>query len=79
MDLCIECSRKGVGEYSAKSYMCLCRFIEKTEPLKQPSNTSKQMVKIILEEAKRRGYSESYIEHQKKIFNVDDNIDRSSM
>ena len=50
-----------------------------TEPLKQPSNTSKQMVKLILEEAKRREYPESYIEHQKKIFNVDDNNDRSSM
>jgi hypothetical protein len=48
------------------------------QTVKQPSNTSKQMVKIILEEAKRRECTESYIEHQKKIFNVDD-IDRSSM
>jgi hypothetical protein len=46
---------------------------------KQPSNTSKQMVKLILEEAKRRELLESYIEHQKKIFNVDENNDRSSM
>lgn len=45
---------------------------------KEPSNTSKQMVKLILEEAKRRQMPQDYIEHQKKIFNVED-IDRSSM
>jgi hypothetical protein len=77
MSICIECTRKGVEEYSSKKYMCLCRFVERRDF--QTSNTAKQMVKLIIEEAKRRGYSESYIEHQKKIFNVDDNIDRSSM
>jgi hypothetical protein len=76
MSLCIECSRKEVEEYSAKSYMCLCRFVENTEPTKHPSNSIKQMAKLIIEEAKRRGMPEDYIEHQKKIFNVDD---RSSM
>lgn len=45
---------------------------------KEPSNTSKQMVKLILEEAKRRQMPQDYIEHQKKIFNMED-IDRSSM
>jgi len=79
VSLCIECSRKEVEEYSAKRYMCLCRFVEKTETLKQPSNAPKQMVKLIIEEAKRRGMPEDYIEHQKKIFNVDENNDRSSM
>jgi len=50
-----------------------------TEPTKQPSNSIKQMAKLIIEEAKRRGMPEDYIEHQKKIFNVDENTDRSSM
>lgn len=45
---------------------------------KEPSNTSKQMVKLILEEAKRRQMPQEYIEHQKKIFNVEE-IDRDSM
>lgn len=48
-----------------------------TEQNKQPSNTSKQMAKLILEEAKRREMSEDYIQHQKEIFNLDN--DRSSM
>ena len=49
-----------------------------TEENKNISNTSKQMVKLIIEEAKRREMPSEYIEHQKKIFNIDEH-DRSSM
>ena len=47
-------------------------------PKKPPSNTSKQMAKLIIEEARRRQMPQDYIEHQKKVFDMED-IDRSSM
>jgi len=49
-----------------------------TTQKQEPSNTSKQMVKLIIEDCKRRQMTQDYIDHQKKIFNIEE-IDRDSM